>query len=57
MNQKFGVGDIVTDGKFTMKVVMPIQDDDGNWFYECEAIGFDAPFTREIPQDRLRLID
>lgn len=57
MNQKFGVGDIVTDGKFTMKVVMPIQDDDGNWFYECDAIGLDVPFTREIPQDRLRLID
>lgn len=55
-NQKFGVGDIVTDGKFKMKVVMPIQDEDGSWFYECDALDFETPFTREIPQNRLKAI-
>ena len=55
-NQNFGVGDIVTDGNFKMKVVMPIQDEDGSWFYECEALDFEAPFTREIPQEHLKAI-
>ena len=55
MRQKFGVGDIVTDGKFKMKVIMPIQDDDGSWWYECKPIDFEA-FTREIPQSRLQSV-
>ena len=56
MGQKFGVGDIVTDGKFTLKVVMPIQDENSKWWYECEAVGFEAPFNREIPQDHLKAL-
>lgn len=54
--QKFGQGDIVTDGRFTLKVVMPIQEEDGNWWYECEAVDFEAPFNREIPQEHLKAI-
>jgi len=51
--QKFGQGDIVmTDDGFRCKVLMPILDDDG-WWYEIEAIDFDAPFTREVSQSRL----
>lgn len=52
MNQKFGVGDIVTDGMFLMKVVSPIKDEDGSWWYECEPVDFKA-FPREIPQHKL----
>lgn len=55
-DQRFGVNDIVTDGKFKMKVKMPIQDEDGRWYYECEALDFEAPFTRQIPQEHLKAI-
>jgi hypothetical protein len=53
IDQKFGVGDIVTDGKFVMKVVMPFLDEDDSWWYECDAVEFDAPYTREIQQEKL----
>ena len=56
MEQKFGVGDIVTDGTFEMKVVEVIQDDDGSYYYGCEPTTFSAGFAREIPQDRLKHI-
>lgn len=54
----FSIGDLVTDGRFRLRVVMPIQERNGSWTYECEAVDFKAPFNREIPQDRLeRLFD
>lgn len=53
--QAFGVGDIVTDGQFKMKVLKVIQDEDDSYWYECEPVDFKMviPFTREIPQKRL----
>lgn len=56
MEQKFGVGDIVTDGIFEMKVVEVIQEDDGSYYYECEPTSFSVSFSREIPQDHLKHI-
>lgn len=56
-NQKFGQGDIaMLEGKFKVKIVMPIQDEDGSWWYEVEAIDFEAPFNREVPQSALSQI-
>ena len=55
-SQRFGVGDIaMLDGQFRVKVIMPILDND-TWFYEVEAVDFDAPFTREVHQDQLSAI-
>ena len=53
-NQRFGQGDIVTtnDG-FRCRVIRPILADDG-WWYEVEAVNFNAPFTRVVRQDQLR---
>ena len=57
MNQKFGVGDIVKvrQSEELCRVVMPIQDEDGSWWYEIEAVDFNAPFNREVKQDDLRM--
>lgn len=57
MYRKFRQGDIVTDGEFILKVVEPIQDEDGTWWYECEALEFKAPFNREIPQAKLSEVE
>lgn len=53
--QHFSKDAIVFDGQFRMRVIKPILDDDGSWWYECEAIDFEAPFTREVPQSSLKL--
>ena len=55
MSQLYGVGDIVTvrNSKELCKVVMPIQDEDGSWWYEITAVDFDAPFNREVKQEDL----
>lgn len=55
MEQKFGQGDIVTDGKFRMRIITVIQDEDGSYYYECVPTDFDA-FPREVPQDRLQAV-
>lgn len=53
--QAFGVGDLVTDGQFKMKVLAVVQDEDGSHWYECVPVDFKmvVPFTREIPQRKL----
>lgn len=53
IKRKFDVGDVVRDGNFIMKVVSIIKSDD-NYYYECKPADFEAPFTREIPQEFLR---
>ena len=56
---KFGVGDVVRikDGMgFIVKVVMPIQDEDGSWWYEVKPVDFEPPFTREIREEDLELV-
>lgn len=62
-NQKFGEGDIAIlrshrDPTIThrVKIIMPIQDEDGSWWYEIEGLDIEPPFrllTREVPQDWL----
>ena len=53
-SQRFGEGDIVmTHDGFRCKVKMPIQDENGEWFYEVEPVDFKA-FPREIPQGLLK---
>ena len=56
MKQRFEVGDKVTDGMFKMVIVGVITDEDGQFVYECDAVDFEAPFTREIPQERLKAL-
>ena len=53
--QAFGVGDIVTDGQFKMKILNVMHDEDDSFWYECVPIDFKMiiPFTREIPQRKL----
>lgn len=53
---KFGVGDVVKirDEETLARVVMPIEDEDGSWWYEVEAVGFDS-IHREVKEDDLRL--
>lgn len=53
MNQEFGKGDIAMCGKFKVKIVECIQDEDGSWWYEIEPIGFSS-LTREVPQSKLK---
>lgn len=57
MTQKFGVGDVVRirNEKTLAKVVMPMQDEDGSWWYEVEAVGLDNVPTREVKQSDLRM--
>ena len=64
VNQRFGVGDIaklVTDNhEWLVKIILPIQDEDGSWWYEVECIDEDVSENirknvhREVPQDRLK---
>lgn len=56
-NQRFGVGDVVKirDEETLAKVVMPIQDEDGSWWYEVEAVGIGDVMHREVKQDDLKL--
>lgn len=53
---KFGFGDIVRirDEKELARVVCEIQDEDGSIWYEVEAVGFQAPFNREVKEEDLR---
>lgn len=57
MEQKFGTGDVVKirNEETLAKVVMPIQDEDGSWWYEVEAVGLDGVPTREVKQSDLRM--
>jgi len=54
---RFGFGDIVKirDEETLGKVVCEIQDEDGSIWYEVEAVGFDAPFNREIKESDLKM--
>ena len=57
MNQKFGVGDLAVLDDYLVEIVMPIRDEDGNWWYEVEAIDLDEPyrsFHREVKQEQLK---
>ena len=57
MNQQFGQGDIaILEGKHRVKILMPIQDEDGSWWYEVEGIDLTPParlLTREVPKSAL----
>lgn len=63
-NQRFGVGDIAklitTDNEWLVKIILPIQEDDGSWWYEVECIdervseNIRKKFHREVPQNRLQ---
>ena len=57
-SNSFGVGDIVRIRKeeALAKVVMPIQDEDGSWWYEVEAVGLDNVPTREVKEKDLTLV-
>ena len=57
MNNKFRVGEIVKirNEKTLAKVVMPIQEEDGSWWYEVEAIGIGNTIHREVKQHDLEL--
>lgn len=49
----FKQGDIaMCDGRFKVKVLEVIQDEDGSWWYEIQSIEFDS-ITREVPQSKL----
>ena len=54
---KFGVGDIVKirDEETLAKVVMPIEDEDGSWWYEVEAVGIGNVMHREVSEKDLKL--
>lgn len=52
-NQRFGQGDVaLLDGKFKVKIVMPIQDEDNSWWYEVESLELDT-FHREVKDSQL----
>lgn len=56
-NQKFGIGDIAKIKKEDVRVkVVGCCLDDGVWWYEVDAIDFDAPFTREVKQESLEML-
>lgn len=56
-NQKFCVGDIAKIKKEDVRVkVVGCCLDDGEWWYEVDAVDFDAPFTREVKQDNLEML-
>lgn len=54
---KFGFGDIVRirNEEGLARVVCEIQDEDGSIWYEVEAVGFEAPFNREVKEEDLKL--
>lgn len=54
---KFGFGDIVKirNEETLAKVVCEIRDEDGSVWYEVEAVGFEAPFNREVRESDLRM--
>jgi hypothetical protein len=54
---KFGVGDIVRirNEETLAKIVMPIEDEDGTFWYEVEAVGLDNVPTREVKESDLAL--
>ena len=54
---KFGFGDIVKirNEKNLGRVVCEIDCEDGSIWYEVEAVGFEAPFNREIKESDLRM--
>lgn len=53
MNQRFGIGDVaLLDGEFKVKIILPIQDEDGSWWYEVESIEFNT-FHREVKDSQL----
>lgn len=58
-SQEFGTGDIVKirTEETLAKVVMPIQEEDGSWWYEVEAIGIGNTIHREVKQSDLTLAD
>ena len=57
MCNKFGCGDVVRIRKeeTLAKVVMPIQDEDGSWWYEVEAVGIGNVPHREVKESDLTL--
>jgi len=57
MKQKFKKGDVVKirNEQTPARVVMPIKDDDGGWWYEVEAVGLANVPTREVKQADLKL--
>lgn len=57
MKQKFKSGDVVKirNEQTPARVVMPIKDEDGTWWYEVEAVGLANVPTREVKQADLRL--
>ena len=53
-NQAFGIGDIAKIAKENVRVkIVGCCLDDGEWWYEVDAVDFKAPFTREIRQSDL----
>lgn len=54
---KYGVGDVVRirDEETLAKVIMPIQDEDGSWWYEVEAVGIGDVPHREVKEADLTL--
>ena len=64
--QAFGIGDIALlrshlDPSIVhrVKIIMPIQDEDGSWWYEIEGLDLSPSvrlLTREVPQDMLEAI-
>ena len=62
-NWKFGVGDIARlktgDRLWLVKIVLPIIEEDGVWWYEVECVDPDVSevirknYHREVPQDAL----
>lgn len=61
--QAFGEGDIAflvshsdPSIRHRVKIIMPIQDEDGSWWYEVEGLDLSPSvrlLTREVPQDWL----
>lgn len=58
--QAFGMGDIaLLDGKFKVKILEVIQDEDNSWWYEVEGVDLLPEFrgiTREVSQSSLEYI-
>lgn len=54
---KFGFGDVVRirEEETLARVVCEIQDEDGSIWYEVEAVGIEAPYTREVREEHLKL--
>ena len=64
--QKFGVGDIAllvsSNNEWRVKIILPIQDEDGTWWYEVECVEHNVSenirknFHREVPGNSLKVI-